>query len=94
MGAAPLFWCMAVAAEGLVPSSIRGRDGSHVRTPRTLTVPAPSASAFVFRLVPLALALGFVETSPVLAGGLYLNEFASPSMGVAGAGSQAVAEDA
>ena len=28
------------------------------------------------------------------AGGLYLNEFATPSMGVAGAGQEAVAEDA
>ena len=34
------------------------------------------------------------NTSAALAGGLYLNEFATPSMGVAGAGQQAVANDA
>jgi long-chain fatty acid transport protein len=31
---------------------------------------------------------------PAVAGGLYLNEFATPSMGVAGAGAEAVADDA
>ncbi len=31
---------------------------------------------------------------PAWAGGLYLNEFATPSMGVAGAGAEAVASDA
>ena len=33
-------------------------------------------------------------TEPALAGGLYLNEFATPSMGVASAGAEAVAMDA
>ncbi len=35
----------------------------------------------------------FINTT-ALAGGLYLNEFGTPSMGVAGAGANAVASDA
>jgi long-chain fatty acid transport protein len=39
--------------------------------------------------------MGLVVSSPLSrAGGLYLKEFATPSMGVAGAGAQAVADDA
>lgn len=34
------------------------------------------------------------STLPALAGGLYLNEFATPAMGAAGAGAEALAEDA
>ena len=41
----------------------------------------------------LAVALGLYATA-VNAGGLYLNEFATPSMGAAGAGQEAVASDA
>ena len=36
----------------------------------------------------------FVYAQAAQAGGLYLNEFATPSMGVAGAGQEAVASDA
>jgi long-subunit fatty acid transport protein len=32
--------------------------------------------------------------APAVAGGLYLNEFATPSMGTAGAGAEALADDA
>ena len=35
-----------------------------------------------------------VVSRPVLAGGLYLNEFGTPAMGTAGAGAQALANDA
>ncbi len=46
----------------------------------------------------VCLALGLVSNllaaSGAQAGGLYLNEFATPSMGVAGAGQEAVANDA
>jgi long-chain fatty acid transport protein len=44
------------------------------------------------QLLGLLLVVG--GTSSALAGGLYLNEFATPSMGVAGAGAEAVANDA
>ncbi len=42
----------------------------------------------------LGLLLVAAGYSSVGAGGLYLNEFATPSMGVAGAGAEAVANDA
>jgi long-chain fatty acid transport protein len=42
----------------------------------------------------LSLMLVAGGSSSSVAGGLYLNEFATPSMGVAGAGQEAVAEDA
>ncbi len=35
-----------------------------------------------------------ISHSPAAAGGLYLNEFATPSMGTAGAGQEAWANDA
>ncbi len=43
-------------------------------------------------LMSLALIVGSYNSA--LSGGLYLNEFATPSMGVAGAGAEAVADDA
>ena len=43
-------------------------------------------------LMSLALIVGSYNSA--LSGGLYLNEFATPSMGVAGAGAEAVANDA
>jgi len=42
----------------------------------------------------ISLILFAVGTTPAMSGGLYLNEFATPSMGVAGAGAEAVADDA
>jgi long-subunit fatty acid transport protein len=42
----------------------------------------------------LSLVLIAGGTTSVVAGGLYINEFATPSMGVAGAGAEAVADDA
>lgn len=47
------------------------------------------------RLIPLAIAIGCaLLTGPVHAGGLYLGTFATPSMGTAGAGVNAIAMDA
>jgi long-chain fatty acid transport protein len=46
------------------------------------------------RLLPLFLALIGNLSGTALAGGLYINEFGTPSMGTAGAGSNAVANDA
>jgi long-chain fatty acid transport protein len=37
---------------------------------------------------------GLLSASPALAGGLYLSEFGTPAMGAAGAGAEALAEDA
>ncbi len=48
----------------------------------------------LYRSTFLGLLLVTVGYSSVGAGGLYLNEFATPSMGVAGAGQEAVANDA
>ena len=45
-------------------------------------------------LFAIVAGLALANGQPAVAGGLYLNEFATPSMGVAGAGSEAVAEDA
>jgi len=45
-------------------------------------------------LVPLVYLLFFTLPAISTAGGLYLNEFGTPSMGVAGAGANAVASDA
>ncbi len=45
------------------------------------------------RTLFLGLILAAGGFSSALAGGLYLNEFATPSMGVAGAGQEAVAND-
>ena len=42
----------------------------------------------------IASAMVTLPFAAAFAGGLYLNEFNSPSMGVAGAGAQAVANDA
>ncbi len=42
----------------------------------------------------LALGVVFQGSGDALAGALYINEFATPSMGVAGAGQEAVANDA
>jgi hypothetical protein len=47
-----------------------------------------------FVCLALGLASNFLAASGAQAGGLYLNEFATPSMGVAGAGAEAVANDA
>jgi long-chain fatty acid transport protein len=47
-----------------------------------------------FGLVPLILSLVVALAGPVWAGGLYLNEFGTPSMGTAGAGANAIANDA
>ena len=52
----------------------------------------------MLRTLASAIAIGLVvignSISTALAGGLYLNEFATPSMGTAGAGQQAFANDA
>ena len=46
-------------------------------------------------LVLVILVFGpWLDPEPAQAGGLYLNEFATPSMGVAGAGQEAFANDA
>jgi long-chain fatty acid transport protein len=47
-----------------------------------------------FGLVLLILSIVVTLPGPVWAGGLYLNEFGTPSMGTAGAGANAVANDA
>ena len=54
---------------------------------------APRANAALLITV-LALILIHLGGGGAQAGGLYLNEFATPSMGVAGAGQEAVANDA
>ena len=54
----------------------------------------PSTISMSFRATVLGLVALAIVQSPAAAGGLYVNEFASPSMGVAGAGAEAVADDA
>jgi long-chain fatty acid transport protein len=46
------------------------------------------------RIIISAIIASFFINTTALAGGLYLNEFGTPSMGVAGAGANAVASDA
>ncbi len=47
-----------------------------------------------YRILALVLLSPVLVCGPALAGGLYINEFATPSQGVAGAGAEAVAVDA
>lgn len=72
---------------GISIVSAAANPTSNFRTRRRLAL-----NFCVARLIALAVFIGLPGTS--WAGGLYLNEFNSPSMGVAGAGAQAVAVDA